>query len=102
MGSITRLQPSAATFEAFWKLYPRKIDKALAKAKWDAITNGGLSTRMLDRDSGQYVDITLKASADEIMDGVRRYKDWLPLEYDEKYVPHAATWLNRGRWMDGQ
>lgn len=101
MGTVTALQTEAASFEAFWKLYPRHIDKALAKSKWDAITNGGLSTRMLDRDSGQFIPMTLQASAAEIMDGLKRYRANMPLEWDEKFVPHPATWLNRGRWMDG-
>ena len=101
MGEVTQLKTDQAMFDQFWRLYPRRIDKALAKAKWDAITNGGLSTRMLDRDSGQFIPITLQATAEEIMAGAKRWKDNLPLEYEEKFIPHPATWLNRGRWMDG-
>ena len=99
--TVHQLNPeSASSFDQFWKAYPRKIDKALAHAKWAAITNGGLSTRMLDRDSGLFIPITLQATPEEIMAGLRRYRENLPQEYDEKFVPHPATWLNRGRWQD--
>ena len=98
--TVHQLNPEAASFDQFWKGYPRKIDKALAQAKWTAITNGGLSTRMLDRDSGQFVPIMLRATAVEILAGLARFRDNLPLDYDEKFIPHPATWLNRGRWMD--
>lgn len=90
----------AATFEDFYRLYPRKIDKTMARAKWDAITGPGLETRMLDRDSNKFVHVVLRATPEEIMTGLRRYRDNLPLEYDEQFIPFPTTWLNRGRWDD--
>ena len=95
-----------ATFEQFWFLYPRKVDKALARAKWDAITGDGLTTRTLDRDSGQYVVLALAATPAAILAGLRHYLASIPrkpnsYEYLEpQYIPHPATFLNRGRWMD--
>lgn len=90
----------AATFEDFWRLYPRKVDKAIARAKWNQITGDGLTTRMLDRDSRMFVHATLRATPEEIMAGLKRYRENLPLEYDEQFIPYPTTWLNRGRWDD--
>ena len=93
-------------FEEFWKAYPRRCSKMLAKAKWDKITNGGMTTHIKDHDSGEMVEIFLQATADEIIAGAKRYyetqidkKTW-KLKDDGKYTCHPATWLNRGRWLD--
>lgn len=95
------------TFEAFWKAYPKKVGKPLAKAKWDAITNGGLTTRTMDKDSGQYVEIELQATPAELVEGAKKYAKSLVVDTGDKYVMterrficHPSTWLNQGRWMD--
>ena len=93
-------------FDDFWRLYPRHADKAMCRAKWEAITNGGLVTRCLDRDSGGYVELRLQASPNEIVEGVKRYVKTLPRKpnsYDflePQFIALPATFLNRGRWMD--
>lgn len=109
MSTIVAMRPEAgtATFEDFWRAYPRKVGKPLAKAKWDAITGPGLKTRTLDRDSGSYVEIELCASPEELVEGAKRYREamWDNVNYrfkdDGKFICHPATWLNQGRWMDG-
>lgn len=105
-----RERPEPGTFEEFWfeYPYPRRVGKLLAKAKWDAITNGGLRTRTLDRDSGQYVTIEVTATPEEIIAGLRKYeqKNRKPGtgEYgyvdDGKFICHPSVFLNQGRWMD--
>lgn len=105
---LARPQLDPDTFEAFWRAYPRKVGKPLAQAKWEAITNGGLRTRTLDKDSGQYVEITLQASAAEILEAAKRYdarnrkKGIGEFGYvdDGKFICHPATWLNQGRFYD--
>ena len=107
---VSMSRPEAGTFDEFWLWYPkpRRVGRALAKAKWDAITNGGLNTRTLDKDSGQYVAIELQATPTEIIEGVKRYDKLMqdpgaPVgTYKDggKYVMHPSTWLNRGAWMD--
>ena len=95
---------SGDQFDEFWSEYPRKVGKALARARWDAIIEG-ITTRTLDRDSGQYVALELKATADEIITGLKAWKrantsyngDFL---IEDRYIPHASTWLNRGMWQD--
>lgn len=93
-------------FEEFWKFYPRKVGKPLAKAKFDAIVRGGFKTKTMDKDSGQFVEIELEATAQEIIDGTKRYVDNLidkstfKRKVEDKFIPHAATFLNQGRWMD--
>ena len=103
---IHHLQDTSAGFEEFWKHYPRRVGKPLARAKWDAITGAGLETRTLDKDSGTYVAITLKAEPNEIIEGVKRYRktqidpQTYSLRDGGKYTLHPATFLNQGRWMD--
>lgn len=74
--------PSCARFDAFWKAYPKKVGKddarkAFARRKVD----DGLLELMLSAIETQ-----------------QRSKQW----QDEggRFIPHAATWLNRGQWQD--
>lgn len=97
-------------FEAFWAACPKKVDKALTRAKFTAITSAqGLKTRTLDRDSGMFIEVHLKATADELIKAMWEYKssqivpttinDRTPLLIEGgKFTMHPATWLNRGRW----
>lgn len=93
-------------FESVWKLWPNKANKVMARQKYLAIIGAGLKTRALDKDSGQYVDMDLSATPDAILAGVKAYlasqidKRTFRLRDDGKYIPHLATWLNRGRWED--
>ncbi len=62
----------------FYAAYPKKVaklevDKAYAKA-------------------------LKSATHEEIMAGLERYKRNLPAE--RQFIPHPATWLNKGRWHD--
>jgi hypothetical protein len=106
--NVVNLKQETDTFEEFWKAYPspRRTGKVLAKAKWDAIVNGGLSTRTLDKDSGQYVDIELRATPEDIILGITRYASSMRLpdgwnyKDDGKFICQPATFLNQGRWMD--
>ncbi len=99
--------PAEATFDEFWQLYPseRKAGKPACRAKWNQITNGGLKTRTLDKDSGTYIDIDLVATPAEIMAGLEAWKKTLALNPDYSYrdpqfLPLVSTWLNQGRWED--
>lgn len=98
-----------ASFEDFWKVYPKKVGKPIAQAKWNAITSEtGLTTRTLDKDSGTYVEIQLKATPEEILEGAKRYERHHRRQGtgqygyvdDGKFLLNAATFLNQGRWMD--
>ena len=109
MTNIVHLQPATATFEDFWRECPKKVGKPLAEAKWRAITTTGLVTRTLDRDSGTYVEIELRATPEELIEGMKRYYKSLcynetgltwKLKVDKQYILHPATFLNQGRWLD--
>jgi hypothetical protein len=70
---------SKEQFDSFWASYPRKIGKEAArKAFTKALT---------------------KTTAGKIMDGVERLRIEVAGK-DQQYTPHAATWLNAGRWDD--
>lgn len=95
-----------AAFERFWSIYPKRTQKALAKAKFMAICRGSFKTKTRDKDSGGFMDIELDASAEEIIEGAKRYMDSLidkvtwKRKIEDKYIPAAAVWLNQGRWLD--
>ncbi|ENA37452.1 hypothetical protein HMPREF1487_04370 [Pseudomonas sp. HPB0071] len=69
-------------FSRFWKLYPRKTDKAKAQKAW----------AKLNPDQPLF---------EEIMAGLGRCcvcRDWTKDE--GQYIPHPTTWLNGRRWED--
>lgn len=62
-------------FDEFWAAYPRKVAKARALTAWRNLNKA-------DR----------KAAIDAL-------PSW-PFSTEQKYIPHAATWLNQRRWED--
>lgn len=67
-------------FEAFWKMYPRKVAKRVAEK---------IFSRMSRED---------QSAAIEALPAHIRY--WQLKETSSEFVPHASTWLNQGRWED--
>lgn len=112
MSNVARLFPEPAAvaepsrFEETWRLWPRKDGKAIARSKYDAIIKGGFRTRTLDKSSGQFIELELTATADQILAGVKAYVDsqidkrTFRFKDDGKFVPHFATWLGRAGWED--
>lgn len=108
MSNVVKIPRAEATagFDEFWKHCPKRVGKPLAKAKFEAITGDGLVTRTLDKDSGQYVTIELRATPEELIEGMKRYRksqidpQTFQLRDGGKYTCHPATWLNQGRWLD--
>ncbi len=98
-------EASQSRFEECWKAWPNKAKKPLARARYEAVLKG-LKTRTLDRDSGQFVELDLKATEDEILAGIKAYlKSQIdPKTYrfkdDGKYIPMLSVWINGGRWED--
>lgn len=103
---VVALHTCTEQFEQFWQAYPKHVGKPLAKAKWDKITNGGLTTRTLDKDSGTYVTLKLQATAEVIIEGAKRCrahftdKQTYKLKDDGRYIKNPASWLNQGCWED--
>jgi hypothetical protein len=104
--TVVALHQPSDRFDEFWEIYPKHTGRPVAKFKWDEITNGGLTTQTLDRDSGTYVTLRLQATADELIEGARRYrkkntdKNSYRIKDEGKYIVSPANWLNRGMWMD--
>lgn len=71
-----------AQFEAFWKLYPRKVAKAAARKVW---------VRLVKTD-------TLAKRVTNAMVKHAGFYEWLSKE--PQFIPHAATWLSQQRWED--
>lgn len=68
-----------ATFEAFWRVYPRKVGKGAARKAW--------------------VKAMKVATIDAIMEGAERYATERA-GADVSYTAHPTTWLNGQRWLD--
>ena len=69
-------------FDDFWKLYPRKIGKQEAKKAWE-------------RHNGNRPPLETILSKIEIL---KKSEQWS--KQGGQYIPHPATWLNRGGWDD--
>lgn len=65
-----------SNFESFWKDYPRKIGRLAALRAFKAALK--------------------KDSFEAVMTGLAK----AIFSPDQKFIPHPATWLNQGRWMD--
>ena len=63
-------------FEAWWKVYPRKVGKGMALRAW------------LKNDC--------EAMSADIIKATKKY----PFSDDQQYVPHGSTWINSWRFFD--
>lgn len=69
-------------FASFWKLYPRKTDKAKAQKAWTKLNPD-------------------RPLFEKIMRGLGNHcvsRDWI--KDDGQFIPHPTTWLNGKRWED--
>ena len=66
-------------FEAFWKLYPKKVNKSKAEKSWEKIPSS--------------VDPKIIFDALAIQKKTEQWENF-------KYIPHPSTWLNQRRWED--
>lgn len=73
-----------ADFEGFWKLYPRKNGKDAALRAWKT-----------KKREGRLPALSVLADA---IEAAKRTDQWQ--RDGGQYIPHPATWLNQGRWMD--
>jgi hypothetical protein len=70
------------TFKLFWRAFPRKVGKGAAARAWTKI-----------RPSPQL--------AARIVAAVETQKTWPQwMKNGGEFIPHPATWLNRGSWDD--
>lgn len=64
-------------FDVFWAKYPKRVAKLEAQKAW--------------------------AKLQPPITDVLAALDWQTLEWDDvRFVPHPATWIRAGRWMDEQ
>jgi len=66
-------------FDAWYKLYPRKVARAAAERAWAKAVK--------------------KVEAEKIVAGLEHQLSALKAK-DKEYIPHPATWLNQERWDD--
>lgn len=69
-------------FDAFWQAYPRKVGKLQAQKAWKKIKQPA-------------------AMLSDILEALKIQCNSEQWKKDNgQYIPHPATWLNQGRWMD--
>ena len=72
-------QAQIDAFEEFWLHYPKKVAKLEAKTA--------------------YLRATRKVTPEDILVGLRRHVvPWR--DYEKRFIPNPATWLNGQRWQD--
>jgi hypothetical protein len=70
----------APDFEAFWRLYPRRVARKAALRVW---------LRLAEHE---------RAAAVEALPA--HVAQWQRQARAAEFIPHAATWLNQARWED--
>jgi hypothetical protein len=75
-------QTPVGGFDAFWRVYPRKVGKSDARKVWQKLAP----------------DAALEAVILAAVEQHKQSRQWRKDGGD--YIPHPATWLNRGRWED--
>ena len=70
-----------ASFEEFWKHYPKKVDKKKAEKIFLKIIKSGTVT------------------TEQLIEAVEKQKKSVQWQ-DVTYIPNATTWLNNDRWED--
>lgn len=90
-------------FDEFWQWCLEKKGKMIARTIYNEIVSpSGRHSRALDRESGEYVTLHLKATEDELIDGMKRYarEKMGPDFVRSKYIQQPSRWLGRGGWED--
>lgn len=71
-------------FDEFWKTYPNKVGKDAARKAFDKRKPGR-----------QLLDEILRA-----LEVQKQSEQWR--KQGGQFIPHPSTWLNEGRWQDGE
>lgn len=109
MNTVTPLHPEPTAppmFADFWALCPTQPGhkRAWAEDKFNHITSeNGLNAILRDKDTGDELRINWKATAQEICDGMRKYRATFYIKGrfelgDTTYAVNPAKWLNDGGW----
>lgn len=74
----------SALFDQFWNAYPRKVGKKDAEKSFSKI-----------KSPEETLPLILSA-----IESQKQSEQWR--KDDGQFIPHPATWLNGGRWLDGE
>jgi hypothetical protein len=106
MSNVVHIQTETVTFDDWWALQVHKTGKVICQAKWNAITSPeGYHTRMLDKTTGEYVEVHLKATPQEIYDAQKRQNAEFfrsqNADSEKQFLRRPQQYLNQGGWEDG-
>ena len=88
------------TFDQCWEVYPHyqgRSKKAISRAKYDAITSGGLKTFAKD-ESGNRVALPRHFSQESMLEACKAQA--IAVGSERQYVPGWQIFLNQGRFED--
>ena len=88
------------TFDQCWEVYPHfqgRSKKAISRAKYNAITTGGLKTFAKD-ESGNRVPLTLRCSPEVLLEACKAQA--IAVGSERQYVPGLQVFYNQGRFED--
>lgn len=72
--------PYSPEFEAWWKIYPNRVGKGFAFKSFAKVVGSQISLDRLMAVTANYAESVAN--------------------FDKKYIPHPATWLNQSRFDD--
>lgn len=73
--------PLTEAFEAFWRLYPRKVSKASARKKFETKCRDQKTFELIIASVAKHIEHAWNLS-------------------EMNFIPHASAWLNQERWND--
>ena len=101
-------KPEPTAFDRFWSACPKRADKVLTRQLFNLlISEGGLQTKIRNRESNELVEISYSQVDPEVLiSEMQKYAKTQvnPSTFDLKdggrWTCTPAVWLNRGRWQD--
>lgn len=99
-----------AFFDEWWKIQVHKTGKLICMQKWKEITGpDGCETKVLDKSSGKYFDVHIKATGQEIYEAQKRQNSAFfrengtageKMNEAKKFLRRPQQYLNQAGWLD--
>lgn len=88
--AVELLNGFKSDFEAFWKIYPRKVGKQEALKAYIKARNGYRTN------IGDFKGV----DKDVLFNALKRFVDSIDEKTEMRFIPHLTTWLNQRRYED--
>lgn len=88
--AVELLNGFKSDFEAFWKIYPRKVGKQEALKAYIKARNGYRTN------IGDFKGV----DKDVLFNALKRFVESIDKKTEMRFIPHLTTWLNQRRYED--